>query len=136
MTQRGRPRENEDSYRERRAKRDGVTQIVAENLEGLLAGAPDGVATLVSDFRKGKTMSPTVALLGRAADALNVPVTAFFVPPDKRDALMDILRTLDKDEPLRDQALLLAQEMLAAAQQPGEPRTAEAEADKDAEPTA
>lgn len=135
MTKRGRPRDqdNEDAYRERREKRDPTTKIVAENLEGLIGGADEAGAKFLSEFRKGKTMSPTVAFLDRAAKTFGVPVTAFFVPPDKRDRLMAILRTIGNGEmPTPDQAAALVRALLEARQplQEGGPQKGEADREK------
>lgn len=91
-------------------REDATTETVAANITHLLAGRPvswlqgkvQPNSSSVSDFlsnRKGKVNSSIrVATLAKIAEALEVPITAFFVPPDRLDYLMGILRIVSSSE--------------------------------------
>lgn len=110
--------------------RDQHTALVVANLRQIMAkrkmkpnALQDGVRALagnqttsVTDFLSdNRTSSPRVATLGLIAAVLDVPVIAFFVPPDTRDDLMAILRILDSGKQLTaGQAGGLVQALLEA----------------------
>lgn len=104
--------------------RDPVTQTVVDNIHHLLGERPvswlqnqvNPTSSSVSDFlsnRKGKIGSSVrVDTLARIAEALDVPLTAFFVPPDRLDYLLGILRIVSSSEQIDlDQAFDLAREL-------------------------
>lgn len=101
--------------------RDKYSQTVADNISAILAQRGvrrnaikgSGTSTAIYDFLASETASVRVGTLGKWAEFLEMPITAFLIPPDKRDAVLGFLRTLDTDGSIQpDQAGELVAELL------------------------
>lgn len=148
----GRPRKVSPDVFVSFSSRDPYSETVARNLGAIIEAkrqTRNAVQEQVRELAGGKrtsaltdfldeacgTNTVTVKNLGYYAKVLDVPITAFFVPPDKRDDLVEILRILGSDEPLRDQAMQLVHEMSRAAPPPGAEGGEERDAGKVSNPS-
>lgn len=106
--------------------RDRYSDLVAKNIEALLnkkgfnrnqikkaSGGGGSTSTAIYDFLASDKASVKVSTLGKWSEFFDVPITAFLMPLDKRDAVLDFLRILDNDESIDpDQAGELVAELL------------------------
>lgn len=112
--------------------KDPASQIVADNIRGILSaqgrtanwlqGRLSKTSSALHDFLSDKrpNASMTIGKLAQIAQELDVPITAFLVPPDRRDAVLGFLHTLHSDESIDpDQAGALVAELLRISKAEG-----------------